>query len=180
MNAKNIVDWSPLHYAVTRESLVKDSHEKIITDLIQHGADLDAKDIADLTPLHYAALHGNTRVAELLLRQGAQSNIPSRSGMLPIHCAVKGGSLETVNLFISIYRMDINAVDHIGWTPLHYAVWNGHDSMVELLLTAGAGVNCEDKFGVTALLRAIQNNQPSIVELFLRLLPETLHQAVQF
>lgn len=36
---------------------------------------------------------------------------------------------------------DIDALDDEGWSALHYAAWNGHESAVKRLLAAGADVN---------------------------------------
>lgn len=37
---------------------------------------------------------------------------------------------------------DVNHADFLGRTPLHYAVINGNTTLVEVLLAAGANVNC--------------------------------------
>ena len=39
----------------------------------------------------------------------------------------------------------MNAIHDDGWTPLHYAVGNGHKEIAELLISKGADVNAKDK-----------------------------------
>jgi ankyrin repeat protein len=48
---------------------------------------------------------------------------------------------------------DVNAVDHFGYTPLHYAatIDFGDSATATALLRAGANPNIKDKKGMTAL-----------------------------
>ncbi len=46
---------------------------------------------------------------------------------------------------------NVHERDEDGRTPLHMAVFNGSEEIVELLLSAGANPNAQDKKGVTAL-----------------------------
>jgi ankyrin repeat protein len=178
VNAKDIVDWSPLHYAVTRESSTA-GYKETVRVLLEQRADPNAKDIADWTPFHYVAQSGEKIIGEDFVKWNVGFNNPTRNGMLPIHCAAKGGNVGMTELLLDLEGVDINAVDHIGWTPLHYAAWNGRDEIVRLLLGRDARYDIEDKFGATALLRASQNNRRSTVKLFASMLPNILYHAVQ-
>ncbi|MCZ6913708.1 MAG: ankyrin repeat domain-containing protein [Rickettsia endosymbiont of Ixodes persulcatus] len=53
-------------------------------------------------------------------------------------------------------------------SPLHLAVRNNKDAIVELLLSYGANVDKRDDEGCTPLHLAVQNNKANLVELLLR------------
>jgi calmodulin len=52
-----------------------------------------------------------------------------------------------------------------GWTPLHYACYQGHGEIVDILLAAGAAVNGTNDLGFTPLFYAAQNNHLHICKL---------------
>jgi ankyrin repeat protein len=60
---------------------------------------------------------------------------------------------------------DVNSKDNDGWTPLHEAASEGHNKIVELLVTKGADVNAKDKNGDTPLDMAIRLRRTETVDL---------------
>ena len=71
VNVKDMLGFTPLHLAVTKE----------ITELlINEGADVNAKNKWGGTPLHAAATNGKKEVAELLIAKGADVNAKSDFG----------------------------------------------------------------------------------------------------
>ncbi|KAK7494578.1 hypothetical protein BaRGS_00014231 [Batillaria attramentaria] len=82
--------------------------------------DVNVADITKLRPLHVAALHGNVRMASLLVRHGAQT-----SRLLILNGA------------------DPNHMGYNGHTPLSAALENCHErALPDLLISAGAIVDC--------------------------------------
>ncbi len=65
-------------------------------------------------------------------------------------------------------RVDINARNAQGWTPLHVASAGGDITLVELLLRHGANVNAESYVGATPLDHAITYGQRKDVADLLR------------
>jgi len=61
----------------------------------------------------------------------------------------------------------INSADNNGSLPLHVAVCNGNEPLVELLLNAQADVNAADNDGETSLLQASYSGHAAIVSLLL-------------
>ena len=59
--------------------------------------------------------------------------------------------------------------DNAGWTPLHYAGFEGHTTMVDLLLEVGARVDATDNDGRAPILLATQEDHLSVVERLIQL-----------
>jgi hypothetical protein len=62
-------------------------------------------------------------------------------------------------------KIDINARDSDGWTPLMHACWNGKTAIVLHLLVNGADVKASNRAGETALVKAGQRGFNDIVQL---------------
>jgi cytohesin len=65
--------------------------------------------------------------------------------------AASDGQTETVDALLH-QGAEIDARTHSGWTPLHWAVWQGHPEVVSVLLHSGADVNApvHDDYGHTS------------------------------
>lgn len=59
--------------------------------------------------------------------------------------------------------------DNSGWTPLHYAAFEGHIDVCEALLEAGAKVDETDNDGKGPLMLAAQEGHTVLVERLLKL-----------
>ena len=55
-------------------------HDKVVSLLLEAGADKDIKDNHGATPMHYAAASGCDKVVSLLLEAGADKNIKNTAG----------------------------------------------------------------------------------------------------
>ena len=96
-----------------------------------------------LRPLHVAALHGDARMASLLVRRGARVDAAQLRGSTPLVLACKAGCLRTSRLLL-LNGADPNHVGHNGHVPLSAALESGCGSsaLPELLIAAGAVVDC--------------------------------------
>ena len=81
--------------------------------------------------------------------------------------AVKTGDLDVVSHFIAVHMADVDVKDGSGWTPLHYAAYYGHVSIVSALLGSGADVNVKGNGGWTPLPWALYHGRVSIVSALL-------------
>ena len=102
-------------------------HRPIAELLIQHGADCRAKNRRGAEPLHYGAdaNHSDpTAQAETiayLLSVGADPHAVDRSGVAPLHRAVRTRSLAAVRALLD-GGADPKQPNKAGSTPLHLAV----------------------------------------------------------
>lgn len=84
--------------------------------------------------------------------------------------AAKHGDLVRLEKLLEIDSSLLNARDKDGSTPLHCAIWKGHQAAVALLLEAGADVNAHnenDHWGTTPLHAAAHANQAAIAQLLI-------------
>lgn len=75
--------------------------------------------------------------------------------------ASKIGDLENTQSLIN-NGANVNAKDDLGWTPLHYAAYNGHTNTVKYLVTKGADKQIKNPNGATAFDLAKLNSHADI------------------
>ncbi|XP_070617103.1 ankyrin repeat and SAM domain-containing protein 3 [Erythrolamprus reginae] len=73
---------------------------------------------------------------------------------LDLHTAASIGQYEVVKDSIERGEKDLDQKNRGGWTPLMYASYIGYDTVVRLLLQAGANVNMSTPEGQTPLMLA--------------------------
>ena len=85
-----------------------------------------------------------------------------------LHSAAVEGRMSDVRRLLKD-RVDVNAADEAGSTPLHFASQQGYDEIAEALLDAGALVDVKDSWGNTPLWKAVFAFQgdPRLVRLLL-------------
>ena len=106
---------------------------------------MTAGDSYDTNEVVLAARKGKTEaLSELLAADRAAANIavkcakiPTMDGATPIIWAARQGKLEAVQLLLS-NAADVNAAAQSGWTALYAAALNGHETIVELLVSNDA------------------------------------------
>jgi ankyrin repeat protein len=145
---------TPLHVAAAAY------RRDVAEDLVSRGGNVSARNRRGAEPLHYAAdgIPGSDawdpdaqyRVVEFLIRSGADPNSQDKSGVAPLHRAVRTRCTAAVRALLA------NGADSVkknksGSTPLHLAVQNTgrssaataiarheQESIIKLLLAHGA------------------------------------------
>ena len=97
----------------------KEGHTKILSKLLELGANLAARDIAGYTPLHHCltamATPTTLNMAVLLLKAGADPNLQNRFGASPLFECIMSAKLDAVKLLLHFgARFDV--IDNDGTT----------------------------------------------------------------
>ncbi|XP_069761427.1 ankyrin repeat and SAM domain-containing protein 3 isoform X3 [Narcine bancroftii] len=100
---------------------------------------------------------------EQLMGCGDNMDVP-----LDIHTAASIGQYDVVKDWIYGGEVNANQKNQGGWTPLMYASYIGHDTIVHLLLEAGVDVNMTTERGQSALMLAASCGNESIAYFLLQ------------
>jgi hypothetical protein len=110
---------------------------RIVTLLLQQGADPNARDACGMTVLMWAAFAHNPDIARLLLAHGCRVDAKDPDGRTALWFAANSGSLPIVDALLK-KGADINAAGKNSGSPLMGAVWAGQPKTVAYLLKNGA------------------------------------------
>ncbi|XP_046522133.1 ankyrin repeat and SAM domain-containing protein 3 isoform X3 [Equus quagga] len=99
---------------------------------------------------------------------GAQVSREELAVPLDLHTAASIGQYEVVKECVQRRELDLNKKNGGGWTPLMYASYIGHDTIVHLLLEAGVSVNVPTPEGQTPLMLASSCGNESIAYFLLQ------------
>lgn len=137
--------------------------------LIESGADVNARDTLNDTPYLYAGAEGRLEILRMTVQAGADLDSVNRYGGTALIPAAHHGKVETVEYLLTI-DIDIDHINFLGWTALLEAVILGdgsetYQSIVRMLLDAGANQTIADKSGETPLDHARKNGYPEIITL---------------
>ncbi|TNN02474.1 hypothetical protein fugu_009961 [Takifugu bimaculatus] len=116
---------------------VLSGHSDCVYSLLNKGASVEAKDKWGRTALHRGAVTGHEECVEALLQHSANFVAQDCKGRTPIHLAAACGHIGVLGgLLHAAQSLETLPVltDSQGYTPLHWACYNGHDTCVEVLL----------------------------------------------
>jgi ankyrin repeat protein len=112
--------------------------------------------------LGMAIERGHLKIVQFLLGVGANPNGGSTS-TTALGLATEQGEIDMIRLLL-LSKVDINVpIAADGWTALLAAIENGHQSIVELLVTKGANVNVWSR-GETPILLAAKCEERGIYQ----------------
>lgn len=169
-----------------------EGHRDVCELLLEYEADVDHCDATGRTPLWAAASMGHGSVVALLLFWGCYVDSIDNEGRTVLSVAAAQGDTDVVKQLLdrggwisfwhphliitfvsllighdrkfSLQGLDEQHRDNSGWTPLHYAAFEGHIDVCEALLEAGAKIDEADNDGKGALMLAAQEGHATLVE----------------
>jgi len=150
-NAQDQNGMTPLHYAV------KYQRREAVKLLLDKGARVTIADKKGRTALHGAATLNDADIVDLLLAQHANPLAADAAGVTPLHLAAENNLEEVLTHLLAGFtnaqneKKALNVTDKDNLTPLHYAIAEHHERMVDLLCAHGANLNAPTKTGITAL-----------------------------
>ncbi|MDZ7740150.1 MAG: ankyrin repeat domain-containing protein, partial [Bacteroidales bacterium] len=148
--------YTSLMWACTYSSRPK--YAEVAKFLISEGADVIIAANDGTTAILEAA--GNSEeVTRLLMKEGADINAHRDDGRGIFTSCIFGILMQKTDLAMAELILskggDVNEAatsgDVEGWAPIHYAVSNGIENLVQFLVKNGANVNAKTKNGLTPL-----------------------------
>jgi ankyrin repeat protein len=130
----NAVGYTPLMVASTT------GHPKIVTILLDNGADIKAQTVMGRTALHMAAGQNRMDVVKVLLARGADVNARNKNLGTPLHAAAVGQHPEMVTYLLD-HGASINATTKKGITPVIVALAKGYKDVAKILIDKGARID---------------------------------------
>ena len=99
---------------------------------VEETADMDEVDFKGWSGLHWALVREVPDVIALLLDSGANPNLPTTTGRIPLVIALRGGQPDAVLLLLKA-GADPNQVDGDGRTPIEAARDGRYPELVNVL-----------------------------------------------
>ena len=119
---------------------------------------VNVDDKRDGIPILCAAiLEDHPRIADWLIKNGADVNVMDKYYRTPLECAICRGHDDITKQLIK-YGADINVGNCHGNTPLHSAVLSRNLFALKQLINAGANVNQGNVDGFTPLFISVMGN----------------------
>jgi len=104
-------------------------------------------------------------VTELLINdKRTDVDLSNKYGETPLMMASIEGDLPVVKTLVLQKKAMVN---HIGWTPLHYACTKGNLEVAQFLIANGAMVDGLSPGNTTALMMAVQSGNEQLVKILL-------------
>merc|ERR1719375_1823668 len=109
--------------------------------------------------LHDAAKRGDLAKLQEFLKDGKDINGKDFKGVTALGYAVGHDQLSTVKVLIDA-KANLDEVDSVGNSAVHFAAGYGRVKVLEHLLARGASASKVNQMGMTPMAAAQQNNQP--------------------
>ncbi|PQE19456.1 ankyrin repeat-containing protein [Rutstroemia sp. NJR-2017a WRK4] len=158
MDPNNGVWGSALQAAVTA------GNESIVELLLEEGTDVDNKKGEHSSLLQVALMHDSKKIAQLLLGRFGD-DLPSHHGRALLQWAVEHSDARSVELLLTLDKIDVDFRDNDGRTSLSWAAEFGYADTVEALLRKNASIGLEDINGRTPSSWAVEFGRQEIVEI---------------
>jgi ankyrin repeat protein len=153
---------SAIEVSLTLFSAVDKNCLDLVTELLDHGASVDARDRLGARPLSHAARFGHLAMVDLLLARGAPLDARNLAGATALFLAADGDQTQ-VALRLIERGADVNIAGRSGVTPIAAAAYKGNDAIAEALLAHGADDRVPDQTGKLPVVYAAAGAQLDVV-----------------
>lgn len=172
-NIINISGLTPLMIAIQRENVESVNvflsyfSKNISLNAIHINIEKKSEDNENSYAIHLAAKTGNVKIFKSLLEKIKNVNVKQKYGYTALHIAVSMHHTQIVNELLNDQRVDLNAQDDGGWTPLHLASQFGFCDIVKLFVICVPRVDLKIRTfdGKTAFDLASTEKRTDIIEL---------------
>uniref|UniRef100_A0ABD2WCR0 Uncharacterized protein n=1 Tax=Trichogramma kaykai TaxID=54128 RepID=A0ABD2WCR0_9HYME len=179
-DANYISWWGSTHF----HAACKCGFEDVVEKFLEIGLNPNCREqeTGD-PPLHLAVARNHKRVAELLLRSGADPNLTDRDGRTALHIFGKTGGDAGFGIFElsddKYQPISVDTRDNSGKTPLHLALHYGNMKSIEFLLRNGADPNLANDVGFTPLhIICLRKCDDDLMEIFFKVIKD-MQQTVE-
>jgi hypothetical protein len=117
--------------------------------------------------LHDAAKRGDLPKIQEFLSSGKDVNARDFKGVTPLGYAVGHDQLSAVKVLIDA-KANLDDVDSVGNSAVHFAAGYGRVKVLEHLLARGAAASKANQMGMTALAAAQQNKHAAVIGILQR------------
>lgn len=172
VNLQNNIGRTPLHLAVEYGDI------EIIALLLDKDCETH-QDIMGRTPLHIAIDLNDPVIVSKLVEHGIGINVANNNGVTPLVNLIiinqgeytdlikalleKGADLNRESNILSIYWFDVTNYE-FNWTPIFFAITNGNEEVIRMLIDAGADMNKYDNKGKTPIDYLYEYNKELAIE----------------
>ncbi|XP_067941457.1 histone-lysine N-methyltransferase EHMT2-like isoform X2 [Watersipora subatra] len=151
-----------LHIAVQSNSLAT------VHCLVIAGVEVNTADAKGVSPLMLAAKMNQLDIVKYLIGAGALVEWRDIDGMTSLHCAAVAGNKAICDYMLKEAHANIDCADEGGWTPLIWAIDNGHTQVVKLLLNCQAALHKRDSEGNTCIHWGAYSGNTDIIRLLIK------------
>ena len=136
-----------------------------VKSLLKKGVNPNTVDASGNPMLFLAVKDKSSNVIEVLLSdKNIDVDLSNKNGETPLMMASIDGNLPLVKTLVISHKAQL---DHISWTPLHYACAKGHLDVAQFLIANGASVDSMSLGNTTPLMMAVQSGNELLVKLLL-------------
>ena len=136
-----------------------------VKSLLKKGVNPNTVDANGSPMLVLATREKSLKVIDVLLGdQNIDVDLSDKNGETPLMMASIDGNLPLVKTLVINHKAQL---DHIGWTPLHYACAKGQLEVAQFLIANGAIVDSMSLGNTTPLMMAVQSGNEKLVKLLL-------------
>jgi ankyrin repeat protein len=154
---------SATEVSLTLFSAVDGNCIALATELIDHGASVDARDRLGARPLSHAARSGHLEMVDLLLARGAPIDARNLAGATALYFAAETGHPSIAQRLIE-RGADVKLPGRSGISPIAAAAYAGNDEIVAALLARGADERAPDETGKPPIIYAAAGARLDIVK----------------